>query len=256
MVLACMAGPFLTAAENKPLEKPRAQEVREPDVAPAWKRRLPDIHFDGLPLQEIVQLLRQQFPEVNFIMKVDEEGVLAGLSINLQLRAVTLDGILKGLQLAYEGRLKIRFGDGDPQRTREDERFVVFERAPTEAAGRPGPDRASATPGPLVVTRAYNIGAYLNRSTPEESAKAMAYLEEAIRTACDMTTLAMKGRVHFRPSLNLHERTKLLIVVGRPDELDIVDQLVKELQGIPVSRATLPAPAREAAPGSSATTKQ
>src|SRR5262245_31738779 len=42
-----------------------------------WERPMKEIKFDGLPLSEIVRVLRQEYPDVNFVVtsKVESEGI-------------------------------------------------------------------------------------------------------------------------------------------------------------------------------------
>ena len=238
--LPVLAVALLTGAVHGETTPPKTVKTNlpEPDVTAAWLRRVAEFNIDGLPLSEVVKGLRQQFPEINFIIKGDDDNSLDNLSIRATWKLLTLDEILNGLQLAYEDQLHVRYGSAPKDQIghAEKERFVVFER----------PHRQGMT-GNEVITRTYNLSRYLERASADESDRAMVDLESVIRQAADMTEAAAKGGRHLQPKLSLHRGTKLLIAVGRPEEMILVDGIVRELQsgGSPIKVNAAPGSAKQ-----------
>src|SRR6266571_4489993 len=79
------------------------KDVPEPSVAAAWQRRLAAVGFDGLPLSEVVNKLRQDFPELNFIVKEKARSEV----VSLTLRSVTLEEFLKAIEPATDDRVRV-----------------------------------------------------------------------------------------------------------------------------------------------------
>jgi len=208
---------WLAAADKQP--PPIA--VTAPDTSAAWQRRVAQITSDGLPLGEVIKLLRTLFPEINFLSK-NQEMVSEGqaqvdvnaVSVHIaQLRAVTLEEILQALELATDRPITIT---GKP-----DDRLVVFE-VKTVSAPRPS----------IVQTRAFNLARYLDEgSAPERLKQVEDVISMAGQLQRDRASREHGRSVDYRPMLHFHSGTKLLIAVGRPDELEIVEQIVRELQG-------------------------
>jgi hypothetical protein len=199
---------FLLGSTGLPAEDnaPPKGIVPPPDIQAAWKRRIPELNVDGWPVSEIVSQLRKQFPELNFIVThgANEQG------IRVLLRSVTLDEILKGLEIAAEGQLQI---------TRQDERLVVFDKPHATTEPRP----ASC--------RVFNLSNYLGNRVDKEAEAALKELNQALDSAWNMLATANGEQDTTRkPMLNMHRGTKLLIAVGRPDDLEVIDQVVQQLQ--------------------------
>jgi hypothetical protein len=207
----------LCAADEAGAKSTQSKSVKEPDAAAAWQRRLPEFQSDNLPLDEIIKQLRNEFREINFIVKRqnDSDNYISSTSVRMTLRAVTLAEILKAIELASDRPLQIV---GKP-----DERLVIFEKQTTDPSGMP-------LDAPLA-TRVYNISTYLAQRPEVEAAAALKELEDVIQTAGHMMTRASNGARNFQPTLSIHPSTKLLIVVGRPEELALVDQVITGLQG-------------------------
>jgi hypothetical protein len=214
---------FLTAC--RPLEAADQREtnppvkVAAPQAAAAWQRRLPQFIMDNLPLEEVVRSLRERFPEINFLIKtqgdLDTEGSTALISVTVRLNSVTLAEILKALELGAGKPIQIT---GAP-----DERLVVFERQrnPKPAVQIEAEKR--------VITRVFNLSEYLAGRSEEEEREALWRLHEVV--ASTGTWLKESGGARdFAPKLHFHGSTKLLIVVGRADELAVVSEVVTRLQ--------------------------
>src|SRR5205085_1582362 len=110
-------------------------------------------------------------------------------------------------------------------------RLVIFEK------GQPYVEIDSSTGLPLrygfgdqKICRVFNLSKYLERATDKSVDAAIKEVMESLETAWSMLRQA-NGDQEELPKLNLHRGTKLLIAVGRPQDLEILEQVVKELQG-------------------------
>jgi len=197
------------------------KDVPEPSVAGAWQRRLAAVGFDGLPLSEVVNKLRQDFPELNFIVKEKARSEV----VFLILRSVTLEEFLKAIEPATEGRVRVIWP------TNTDDRLIIFDKGQrfTEV------DPSTGLPthygfGDQKICRVFNLSRYLERATDKGIDAAIKEIVDSLETAWSMLREA-NGDQEDIPKLNIHRGTKLLIAVGRREDLDILEQVVKELQG-------------------------
>ena len=205
-----LGGIFLNGAEPVLPAK-----VAEPDAAAAWQRRIPELFSDNLPLEEIVKELRRKFPEINFLIRnSDADNIdLGAIPVRMTLRAVTLTEILKALELAAAAPIQIT---GAP-----DERLIVFDLKRLE----------TGLPPVGIRSRIFNLSKYLGNRDEKEVDVALRELEQVVRQTGHMLDSSNPGKRRFHPQFNFHSGTKLLIVLGRPDELEVVQEVVKELQG-------------------------
>lgn len=207
----------LEAADQREPNPP--VKVTAPQPAAAWQRRLKQFSVDNFPLDSIVQQLRDQFPEINFLIKtqgdLDTEGATTRIPITVHLNSVTLAEILKALELGAGRPIQIT---GAP-----DERLVVFERQrnPKPAVQIEAENR--------IITRVFNLSEYLAGRSEKE-------VEAALEQLYDVVSLTGKllrdggGTRDFNPRLHVHRNTRLLLVVGRADELAVVSEVVTRLQ--------------------------
>ena len=212
---------FLLAAVNLiGADNTAPKEVPEPSTAAAWERRLADFNSDNLPLDEIVKELRRKFPELNYIVKEKARSQ----PVSLMLRAVTLDEFLKALEAATDGRVHVIWP------TNNGDRLIIFDKgrgsgtAIDPATGLPMPG------GEEKICRVFNLSKYLGRTSDKSIDAAIKEVVDSLETAWSMLRQA-NGDQEEIPKLNLHRGTKLLIAVGRREDLDILEQVVKELQG-------------------------
>src|SRR2546425_234350 len=98
-----LAAFFLTGPNLVGADKSTPKDVPEPSVAAAWQRRLSAVGYDGIPLSEVVNKLRQDFPELNFIVKEKARPE----AVSLILRSVTLEEFLKAIEPATDGRVRV-----------------------------------------------------------------------------------------------------------------------------------------------------
>jgi hypothetical protein len=229
LLLVATLHAFQTDAADKPAPEP-PKEVSEASVNAAWQRRIAEYTADNLPLDEVVKYLQDRFPELNFHLKVQqapdaaERVDLPAVSVRInRLRNVTLAEFLEVLELATDSPIQITGKPGD--------RLVVFD-SKTSASTKPA----------NLETRVFSLAKYLENRTHEEESVALAMLEDVLAEAGKMYAEASRSG-SFNPRLNIHRGTKLLIVVGRPDELAVVEQIVRELQNPGGSHTVGSAPA-------------
>ncbi len=208
-------GPGNIDAGDKP---PVAQT--SPDIGKAWEKRIPQLSSDNLPLDEVVKLLRQEFPELNFIVKQKARSE----SVSVMLRLVTLEEILKAIDPATEGRVRVIWP------TNEFDRMIIFDR--TERAV--SVDSTTGLPFPATgkkVCRVFNLSEYLSHFPENEVDGAIKEIRGVLETAWTMLRQANEEADEPAPSLSVHRGTKLLVAVGRPEDLQILEQVVIGLQG-------------------------
>jgi len=203
-----------------------APPALEAEVTKAWQRRIPEIRADNLPLSAVADGLRQEFPEVNFI--VPNHALDA--TVRITLRSVTLGDILKAIELASDGRIQATVaGMGQRQdpatgllvpTASSDVRsnLVSFAFAGYVAESPPAPPAC----------RVFSLVSYLAGLGENEVGAAVRSLHEAFEAALEM--LKRVDKDVRSPELTIHLGTKLLIAVGREKELAVIDQIIKELQ--------------------------
>src|SRR4051812_16551665 len=145
-------GPGNIDAGDKP---PVAQTA--PDIAKAWQKRIPELNSDNLPLDEVVKHLRQEFPELNFVVKQKARSQ----SVSVMLRLVTLEEILKAMDPATEGQVRVIWP------TNESDRMIIFDRI--ERAVSVDPTTGLPFPGDgKKVCRVFNLSEYLSQFPENE----------------------------------------------------------------------------------------
>ena len=182
-----------------------------PDSHGARQRRLENIRFNDMPLSEVVSHLREVFPEINFIITGDANN----LTVTLQLRSVTLNDILTALGIAADDQIDV---------AEVDERLVTIRPVVRE---RRKP-----------VLRAFNLSQYLakNGDSEKDAEEALQEIYDVLIKAWEMfQRVDPERRNTAMPSLSHHPKTKLLIAVGQEEHLQVIEQVVNALQGLPSS---------------------
>jgi hypothetical protein len=200
-------------------DKPPPGEAT-PDTSMAWLRRIPELTLDNLPLDEIVKLLRQKFPEVNFLVKEKARSQ----SVALVLRSVTLEEILTAIGPATEDRVKVIWP------TNNSDRLVIFDRPAKPVQVDPNTGLPFPAAGKKIC-RVYNVSDYLNSLPNTDVDKAIAEIQNVLEIAWRMLRDANQDEDQALPTLSVHRGTKLLVAVGRPEDMIILEQVVMGLQG-------------------------
>jgi hypothetical protein len=207
-------GPGTSLAGDKP-----GSAATEPEIAKAWERRIPELNLNQLPLEEIVNLLRNKFPELNFMAKQKARNE----SVSLVLRSVTLEEILKAIEPATEGRVVVLWP------TNNGDRLVIFDRAsqavPVDpSTGLPFPNSGKK------ICRVFSLSDYFAMNPDVDIDVSIKEIQNVLQTAWSMMREA-NAEDEPMPTLSVHRGTKMLVAVGRPEDLVILSQVVSELQG-------------------------
>ncbi len=166
-------------------------------------RQINDLVFDELPLSSIVEFLRSEYDGINFIL-ADE---VADVTPSLQLRRVSLLDILEALSLATN-------------------QLVQFEQVSERLF------HLFVNPGLQQQTqlKAFSLRSYFSDFDGDDD-EALKELYQTLDQGWSMMRNgASRGHQNHRPEISIHQKTKLLIVVGYPSELGVVESIVDALQ--------------------------
>lgn len=219
---------------NPPVIDPATGAVLNPAAAKllaeqaAWERRIPNLTVDSHPLGDLIANLRTKFPEINFV--VPESGLEKPVSLRLQ--SVTLAEILRALEISSEGMIRAQRDSSSP-------RIVAFR-----VDKRPEPQESKP------VLRAYNLENYLRVSIPRMTMengepetdrlrenrreqlkeKKIQSLHHHLEMSFAMMQLSDPDNDRIKmPLIEFSRNSDLLIAVGTPESLQIVDEVVRAL---------------------------
>ena len=173
------------------------------------KKLLKEVFWDGVPLTEVVKMLREEFRDLNFIVARNVQSE----TVSLILREVNLEQFFRAIEFATEGRVRVTWN--------QDDRLVAFERAPP----------TTPAPGDPASCRVFNLSRFLADKEGKDVDAAVRSVTEALQEGWTMLREANNDQGEWTPRLSFHKGAKLLIVVGRPYELNVADELIRELQG-------------------------
>src|SRR5262249_15188902 len=95
----------------------------------------------------------------------------------------------------------------------------------------------------------FSLARYLLGKSEDEANKAVAEVENMLELCWELLRDADRSSTKIEaPRLNLHRGTKLLIVVGQPSQVEVVEQVIGQLQGGGVPGASIPPAAYSGAP--------
>jgi hypothetical protein len=171
--------------------------------------RIAQIRLDNVPLREMTDMLRNAFPGVNII--VTERA--ATETVSLQLKDVDLKGVMHGLVMASNGRLSVNS---------DDPKLIQI------VSDAPAPVSSDAQ------LKVFNLSRYLNGLSEDQVKGALQQLEEVVElsaSAYRQVRGLTKEAGMERNFSRFHAGTKLLIVAGPPEFVQVYETVVKELQG-------------------------
>jgi hypothetical protein len=182
-----------------------------------------DLEFDGGTVKEFLEQLATACPEpVNVILRSELEDAEIPA---MRLRGVTVPAVFEAIAAASRKDYTVsapsglrnwtyshgfRTSDRNPS---SESVWVFFREEPPADAPMP-----SSKERPEV--RVLNLGSYLDGRTVED-------ITTAIRVACEML-----GNME-PPGLTYHKETRLLFVRGWPEQLMLVDEVLKQLASAP-----------------------
>lgn len=215
-------GATLNAADARTAEvtAPSSPEKLFPD-SEIWLMSLDEIDFLEMPLYDITDFLRAQFPGLNIII-LDE---VMDVEVRLRLVNVTLQDIILGIELATDGLVTV-----EPV----NERLLRFALSPDATA-------ATAQRQSQPLTRVFNLSSYLEGKAEADRERALQDLEHVVATAWEATEAindSIPGRhgkrlpsVKIPTATHFHSGTQLLIVVGPEEFVQLYEMIVAELTG-------------------------
>ena len=166
-------------------------------------KQIKEVVFDELPLHLVVEFLRGEFDGLNFILAKE----LSDVAPSLQLRRVSILDILKGLSLATDQLVQFE--------QVSDRLFHLFVNPALQQQTQ---------------LKAFSLRSYFTDFDGDED-EALKELYETLDQGWSlMRKRAGHGLQNRRPELSIHQKTKLLIAVGYPTELGVVESIVDALQ--------------------------
>jgi hypothetical protein len=198
------------------------QAVAEIDKGSNWKdpeKVLPEVTFDGLPITEVVEMLRKQFNndfDVLFPFGQQEDLDWASTAVTLRLKSVTASEIFNAMNLVFaSARTRLHWelmmnGHRSTALLR-----VLPEQKPSvdPTTGLPVSSPTTPTEKPMVFFVGDLIGDESGKMTP-------AQLLQTIEEVCKMSI------GHF----SYHSRADLLIVRGSGDDIMFVQNTLAALR--------------------------
>jgi hypothetical protein len=193
-------------------QQPAAASSRDESVEAAklaYSRQIAEVKYDSLPLEEIVAGLRKEFPEINFILPEE----LGQVIVRLEMRNVRLTEIIQAIEIAcLDDQIVIQ---------QKNERLISIFRHPN----------ARAMAGNKPVLRAINLTGYLATRPPAEQETAMKMVYELINQAVHLLESAREKT--SPPRIEMHPGTKMLMAVGTSDQMQLLEEIVYNLPGMP-----------------------
>lgn len=218
-LLFCLAAPVLAQPEPAKLDAKAKSAADAANDSNPWLRRLPEVKFDGVPMSEVTKFLftvfqsdRDQHSSISFIVRPDA----ADIPITLHLRSVNLEDILEALELAALP-LQIEVQDN--------KKNVVFGRRPDRRIKEF--KKGESKP----VCRAYSLSRYLAGKSDKDVHAAMQEVESVVKDGWAIMGFTDDEFEGFRPRLQFHRGTKILILAGFPQALEAADQIINQLEG-------------------------
>lgn len=223
LLLACLVSyaadpPKPTKADAKPKSAADASKATDP-----WQRQLPEAFFDNIPLSEVANFLSDQFPEINFVLHPAAKDI----PVSLKLRMVTLDDIFTALKIGTQNMVQgvdpVTGGSMEcaVEFNKLNDRMVsvTYRQTPTSEASKP-------------LCRAFSLSRHLAGKSDKEADNVLNEIEDALKLCWAMLQDADRSNTKTeQPQLNLHRGTKLLIVVGQPSQVEVVEQVINQVEG-------------------------
>ena len=202
-----------------------AQQVANPNPVRAPESNLPkfDLNFHGGSPSEFVEAINKQIKgTLNVVIPKDTEDMEIPA---MKLKDVNVSQVFHALSFAS---MRNSAGETiDPitglvRSAIQSYSFVPSSDAPTENSvwyfkvDRPAPQPA---PPQLKTCKYYQLGSYLDQYKVED-------ITTAVKTGWDM--LGLRG--DSVPQLKFHQDTRLLVAVGEPEKLQLIDDVISELR--------------------------
>jgi hypothetical protein len=201
-VAAYVATPLLHAQKANP----------QPETPPLDPGKRVTLQFREASIEEAAEFLAKQFEGANFVVP----ATVARLRVTLKLRNVTLEQALQAIAFATENRVNT---------SQVAENVYGFSFIGAEQRGSPPEERAACRIFSLASAPSFA------GNSPDKVNKMIEELKGTLDSAIKMLRDAEPTSSVDVPQLQFHPSTKLLIAVGKPEELAIIEQLVSALGG-------------------------
>jgi hypothetical protein len=221
LILRFLAANILAAALTIPLF---AQQPKPKTNSPIAERRV-DITLKDVTIAEAAETFRQLWDGLNVIVPPS----VADLQIGpLQLRQITVENLCLIIPAATDRIVDATF-DRDA--------FLTFR--PTVEIVRTQP-----------ICKIMSLKPYLTGKVEKDAEKAIVELQDAVVQACRLLAKARRSGRLEQPEFSVHQSTELLIVVGSPESVSIVEGVVNALSGGPVPGTSIGGDAGASGPAS------
>ncbi len=158
-----------------------------------------------------MEIIRSQVPDLNVVVPPSLSDVAVG---PLKLRNIAVDGLARAIVAATDNRIEDVY-DGDA--------YLTF-------AGNPHVAQQQS------VCRILSLRAYLDGRPANEVDRSINDLTEVVTLACRHLEEARNGVQVKTPQFSVHPATKLLIAVGSPEAVNIVEEVVNAVSGVPTAQ--------------------
>jgi hypothetical protein len=230
-IAICLPATMLLGQSKESPKDPPNNSSKEPRTLPREELESMRValEFREATLQEVADYLGTKFAGMNLVVPAS----VAQLRVTIKLRSVTLDQALEAIAFATQNQVTVNRLNDD-----------IYGFAPTNqvpAGLGPPPEKPACRIFALA-----DAPQFAGPPDSENASKLIAEFKGSIDRAIAMLRNADPQSSVEPPSLEFHPATKLLIAVGRSEELGIVEQLVSALGG---TKAVIPAPTGSGAPG-------
>ena len=164
------------------------------------------VEFNNTKLEPVMDIIRAQLPDLNIVVPPSLADAPVG---PLKLRNINVEGLIRAIEAATDGRIHGEF-DGDA--------YLSFSATQN-------------VPQPESVCRVLSLQRYLTGKKGDEVKRAIEDLNEVVAMARDHLENARNGIQLKAPEFSVHPSTKLLIVVGSPESVAIVEEVVNAVSG-------------------------
>jgi hypothetical protein len=199
-LLAQTATPLPPVATPAPATTPSATTTGE------LKEKRFSVQFNNTKLEPVMDIIRAQLPDLNIVVPPSLADAPVG---PLKLRNINVEGLIRAIEAATDGRIHGEF-DGDA--------YLSFSATQN-------------VPQPESVCRVLSLQRYLTGKKGDEVKRAIEDLNEVVAMARDHLENARNGIQLKAPEFSVHPSTKLLIVVGSPESVAIVEEVVNAVSG-------------------------
>ena len=220
-----LIGAFFFSATTLSAQEPK------PASTPVSSRPTP-VHFEvnDAPLSEVADKMRDLFADVNVVVSRDVENV----RITLKLRSANLEQFSRAIEFASNEAVVVR---------EIAEKTIGFSRNWEHQ----GETKATCR---IFALKKYLADKVANKDE-QQTNEAITTLQKQLHEAFAMLSQVTPEEHLQMPQLSFNPQTELLIAIGKPSELDLVDQMVRALEGAPPLRTPEAGPARSTPPKSS-----